>query len=201
MCWNDIPIIWGPRNHSSSPLNFPISTFLFQPNSKHWNSSFNQIRKVVFDSRPNQLKRHCWPKKTLKRHSLLQRKIRSFLTFSSKIADWSQPINHSVPLISYRIQTSQKAQLGNLTSRCSRSHQRQSHSPPQSAMANISSASYLPPSLNFSVDSPPALALTPDQYNYCREAVRVLKERIRTPDRILQEFANVQVCILGAVTC
>ncbi|POO00248.1 Protein-tyrosine phosphatase [Trema orientale] len=47
-------------------------------------------------------------------------------------------------------------------------------------------------SLNFSPDPPPRLALTPDQFKYCSEALESLKEKLRTPYRINQEFSYLQ---------
>ncbi|XP_010471199.1 PREDICTED: protein-tyrosine-phosphatase PTP1 [Camelina sativa] len=47
---------------------------------------------------------------------------------------------------------------------------------------------------NFSsADSPPSiLSLSPDQLNYCRQALGVFREKIENPDSIAHEFANLQ---------
>ncbi|XP_031391672.1 protein-tyrosine-phosphatase PTP1-like isoform X1 [Punica granatum] len=45
---------------------------------------------------------------------------------------------------------------------------------------------------DFSADSPPKLSLARHQYMFCSEALRALRERIHSPDRILQEFAHLQ---------
>ncbi|XP_048130747.1 protein-tyrosine-phosphatase PTP1 isoform X1 [Rhodamnia argentea] len=46
--------------------------------------------------------------------------------------------------------------------------------------------------LDFSPDSPPKPALSPDQYKFCAEALRALKEKLQMPERILQEFGHLQ---------
>ncbi|XP_010415897.1 PREDICTED: protein-tyrosine-phosphatase PTP1-like isoform X2 [Camelina sativa] len=44
-----------------------------------------------------------------------------------------------------------------------------------------------------SADSPPSiLSLSPDQLNYCRQALGVFREKIQNPDSIAHEFANLQ---------
>ncbi|XP_010428033.1 PREDICTED: protein-tyrosine-phosphatase PTP1 [Camelina sativa] len=44
-----------------------------------------------------------------------------------------------------------------------------------------------------SADSPPSiLSLSPDQLNYCRQALGVFREKIENPDSIAHEFANLQ---------
>ncbi|XP_022134819.1 protein-tyrosine-phosphatase PTP1, partial [Momordica charantia] len=44
----------------------------------------------------------------------------------------------------------------------------------------------------FSPDSPPTLALTPDQVKFCSEALDVFREKLQTPHVINQEFARLQ---------
>ncbi|KAM1686436.1 hypothetical protein FF1_034263 [Malus domestica] len=60
--------------------------------------------------------------------------------------------------------------------------------------ATASSAAAKPhPSLNVSGDSPPPkLALTPDQYKYCSQALKLFKGKLQMPDHINQEFAQLQ---------
>jgi len=44
-----------------------------------------------------------------------------------------------------------------------------------------------------SADAPPSkLSLSPDQLNYCQQALAVFRERILNPDSIAREFANLQ---------
>ncbi|XP_010094850.2 protein-tyrosine-phosphatase PTP1 isoform X1 [Morus notabilis] len=45
---------------------------------------------------------------------------------------------------------------------------------------------------NFSPDSPPRLALTPDQLKHCSEALGFFKEKLRSPHQINQEFGLLQ---------
>ncbi|XP_065880296.1 protein-tyrosine-phosphatase PTP1 [Euphorbia lathyris] len=54
------------------------------------------------------------------------------------------------------------------------------------------SSSPLPRSFDFSSDSPTKLSLTPDQRNYCSEALQFFQEKLRNPERIIQEFARLQ---------
>ncbi|CAN6543779.1 unnamed protein product [Malus baccata var. baccata] len=60
--------------------------------------------------------------------------------------------------------------------------------------ATASSAAAKPhPSLNVSADSPPPkLALTPDQYKYCSQALKLFKGKLQMPHHINQEFAQLQ---------
>ncbi|KAJ9146015.1 hypothetical protein P3X46_028335 [Hevea brasiliensis] len=53
-------------------------------------------------------------------------------------------------------------------------------------------SSLRPTPLVFSSDSPPRLSLTPDQIKYCSEALQFFREKLRTPDRITEEFAHLQ---------
>ncbi|EXB39309.1 hypothetical protein L484_025004 [Morus notabilis] len=46
---------------------------------------------------------------------------------------------------------------------------------------------------NFSPDSPPRLALTPDQLKHCSEALGFFKEKLQSPHQINQEFGFLQV--------
>lgn len=61
--------------------------------------------------------------------------------------------------------------------------------------ATASAAAAKPlPSLDFSADSPPLrLALTPDQYKYCSQALKFFKDKLQTSDQIHHEFAQLQV--------
>ncbi|CAI0396242.1 unnamed protein product [Linum tenue] len=45
---------------------------------------------------------------------------------------------------------------------------------------------------NFSPDPPPLPTLTPEQRSYCSEALQILREKLRTPQRIAQEFSHLQ---------
>ncbi|KAB1220687.1 Protein-tyrosine-phosphatase PTP1 [Morella rubra] len=78
--------------------------------------------------------------------------------------------------------------LGNCAS------QRGPHRGRRSAMAassnSVSTKSQTP--FVFSPDSPPTLALTPDQFTRCSEALRILREKLSTPQLISQEFAHLQ---------
>ncbi|XP_021833412.1 protein-tyrosine-phosphatase PTP1 isoform X2 [Prunus avium] len=60
--------------------------------------------------------------------------------------------------------------------------------------ATASAAAAKPlPSLDFSADSPPLrLALTPDQYKYCSQALKFFKDKLQTSDQIHHEFAQLQ---------
>lgn len=79
--------------------------------------------------------------------------------------------------------------LGNVISRRSRSHRR----PRATAMASAAAAKPHP-SFEFSADSPPArLRLSPDQYNYCSQALKFFKDKLQMPHQINQEFALLQV--------
>lgn len=120
-------------------------------------------------------------------------------------------ILHEIQLIGGRITASAKfcssishpsafqiKPLGNLTSTRSRSHHRRP--PMATAAAAAASASAAgnpsPTSSNpfvFSPDSPPTLALTPDQVKFCSEALDVFREKLQTPHVINQEFARLQV--------
>ncbi|XP_021647534.2 protein-tyrosine-phosphatase PTP1 isoform X2 [Hevea brasiliensis] len=44
----------------------------------------------------------------------------------------------------------------------------------------------------FSSDSPTRISLTPDQRKYCSEALQLFREKLRTPEQIIQEFAHLQ---------
>ncbi|KAF5468545.1 hypothetical protein F2P56_012688, partial [Juglans regia] len=67
----------------------------------------------------------------------------------------------------------------------------------RSPMASSSSASKSlstppPVSFDFSPDLPPILALTPDQFTRCSEALSFFRERLSMPQVIDQEFARLQ---------
>lgn len=58
--------------------------------------------------------------------------------------------------------------------------------------SGASSFSY-PNRFNFLANStPPKLALTPDQYSYCCQALTLLKEKLQNSEGIVQEFINLQ---------
>ncbi|KAF2297456.1 hypothetical protein GH714_023747 [Hevea brasiliensis] len=44
----------------------------------------------------------------------------------------------------------------------------------------------------FSSDCPTRISLTPDQRKYCSEALQLFREKLRTPEQIIQEFAHLQ---------
>ncbi|KAJ1424927.1 Tyrosine specific protein phosphatases domain [Sesbania bispinosa] len=59
--------------------------------------------------------------------------------------------------------------------------------------ATASSApAYSREKLNFSPDFPARIPLTSDQVKYCTEALTLLKDKLRTPHTISQEFARLQ---------
>lgn len=45
----------------------------------------------------------------------------------------------------------------------------------------------------FSADPPPKISLTPDQLNYCSEALKLFSQKLQMPDEINIEFSNLQV--------
>ncbi|XP_059454283.1 protein-tyrosine-phosphatase PTP1 [Corylus avellana] len=49
-----------------------------------------------------------------------------------------------------------------------------------------------PSSFDFSPDSPPGLALTPDQFARCSEALGFFRQKLSAPQTIAQEFARLQ---------
>ncbi|XP_038724480.1 protein-tyrosine-phosphatase PTP1-like isoform X3 [Tripterygium wilfordii] len=53
-------------------------------------------------------------------------------------------------------------------------------------------ASSVPKGFDFSPDSPLRLALSSDQVKFCSEALTLLKEKLRMPKQIAQEFAHLQ---------
>ncbi|KAJ6693589.1 hypothetical protein OIU85_004372 [Salix viminalis] len=56
----------------------------------------------------------------------------------------------------------------------------------------ISTITSLPKRFEFSPDSPPKISLSTDQYKHCSEALHFFREKLRTPERIAQEFAYLQ---------
>ncbi|KAK8597336.1 hypothetical protein V6N13_001949 [Hibiscus sabdariffa] len=44
----------------------------------------------------------------------------------------------------------------------------------------------------FSANYPPKISLTPDQFNYCREALKFFSEKLQTPLEINREFSHLQ---------
>ncbi|KAG6751131.1 hypothetical protein POTOM_045649 [Populus tomentosa] len=56
----------------------------------------------------------------------------------------------------------------------------------------ISTISSLPKRFEFSPDPPPKISLSTDQYQHCSEALHFFKKKLRTPERIAQEFAHLQ---------
>ncbi|KAJ8769715.1 hypothetical protein K2173_005361 [Erythroxylum novogranatense] len=59
-------------------------------------------------------------------------------------------------------------------------------------MASTSSDNRLHRRFEFSPDPPPRLSLTSDQYKYCSQALGFLKDKLRCPEKITQEFAGLQ---------
>ncbi|XVF63249.1 hypothetical protein PTKIN_Ptkin09bG0072600 [Pterospermum kingtungense] len=59
---------------------------------------------------------------------------------------------------------------------------------------SFSSASNPPPPnpFVFSADYPPRISLTPDQFNYCSQALKSLSEKLQTPNEINREFSHLQ---------
>ncbi|KAF9670662.1 hypothetical protein SADUNF_Sadunf13G0092100 [Salix dunnii] len=89
--------------------------------------------------------------------------------------------------------STQTRQLGNLFSSRSFCHQKPAMA--SSSAGNpppISTISSLPKRFEFSPDSPPKISLSTDQYKHCSEALHFFKEKLRTPERIAQEFACLQ---------
>ncbi|XP_030461450.2 protein-tyrosine-phosphatase PTP1 [Syzygium oleosum] len=82
------------------------------------------------------------------------------------------------------------AQLGNSASRRARSRRQPAMAEPSAAAA--AAARPFRGRLDFSPDSPPKRALSPDQHKFCAEALRALKEKLQTPERIMQEFGHLQ---------
>ncbi|KAG6752284.1 hypothetical protein POTOM_044506 [Populus tomentosa] len=56
----------------------------------------------------------------------------------------------------------------------------------------ISTISSLPKHFEFSPDPPPKISLSTDQYQHCSEALHFFKKKLRTRERIAQEFAHLQ---------
>ncbi|TYJ18486.1 hypothetical protein E1A91_A09G126800v1 [Gossypium mustelinum] len=44
----------------------------------------------------------------------------------------------------------------------------------------------------FSADPPPKISLTPDQFNYCSEALKLFSQKLQMPDEINREFSHLQ---------
>ncbi|KAK5803807.1 Tyrosine-protein phosphatase non-receptor type 20 [Gossypium arboreum] len=44
----------------------------------------------------------------------------------------------------------------------------------------------------FSADPPPKISLTPDQFNYCSEALKLFSQKPQMPDEINREFSHLQ---------
>ncbi|XP_039043153.1 protein-tyrosine-phosphatase PTP1-like [Hibiscus syriacus] len=44
----------------------------------------------------------------------------------------------------------------------------------------------------FSADFPPKISLTPDQFNFCSEALKLFSEKLQTPLEIIREFSLLQ---------
>ncbi|CAK7323590.1 unnamed protein product [Dovyalis caffra] len=56
----------------------------------------------------------------------------------------------------------------------------------------FSTMSPRPKRFEFSPDPPLKISLTADQHKHCSEALQFFKEKLRTPERIAQEFAHIQ---------
>ncbi|XP_027365953.1 protein-tyrosine-phosphatase PTP1 [Abrus precatorius] len=57
---------------------------------------------------------------------------------------------------------------------------------------STTSIAFSPEKFNFSPDNPSRIPLTSDQLNHCTQALALLKEKLRNPQRIVQEFDHLQ---------
>jgi hypothetical protein len=135
------------------------------------------------------------------RQRLCQRKQEYRLIITQSITGKKPPTSHNF-FTKIRGKNPHSIQLGNLISR--RPHRRRGRSgmaAASSAAASVSTSTPPPIRFDFSPDSPPRLALTPDQFARCSEALGFFRQKLSAPQTIAQEFARLQVGCFGCSSC